>query len=60
MTPDIQDPDSRKRYAKRKVIKNKIKKSDKRYPIRKRNPNANNFSKNALEKMRGMSLRIIE
>jgi hypothetical protein len=60
MTPDIHEPTSRNRYAKRNVMKNNIKKSERRYPTRKRNPNAKSFSKKTLENIRGMSLRSIE
>jgi hypothetical protein len=60
MTPDIHEPTSRNRYAKRNVMKNNIKKSERRYPTRKRNPNAKSFSKKTLENIRGMSLRSID
>ena len=54
-----QVPASRNRYEKRNVIKNRIRKSVKIKLINNRKPNAKSFSKKALEKIRGMSFRII-
>jgi hypothetical protein len=60
MIPDIHEPISRNRYAKRNVIKNNIKKSERIYPMSTNDPNAKSFSKNAPEKMRIMSWRSID
>mgnify|MGYP007030466413 CR=1 FL=1 len=53
------DQVSRKRYANKKVIKKRIRKSVRTYPIRISNQKAVIFSKKVLEKINGMSLRNI-